>query len=433
MLLSVSIGGHNAPWKFSGSKDFETWISDLPWLRSGGLCVIHTDGAAMADDLYSAVSHSIRTVHHDEGPLIIRRVFCDRSASPLQAILAELEISQSLGPFEAKAPLLASLRDRKAVFVLEEAEALETSAWDAFVGTLEHFGKSSPPIPLCVVVLDTRRVVYSQPVCDFSKGRPTHEVLTGDALQGEGPLWSAYMHQRIAWEAGGSLSYAKQLSDISSSILVGDDESFESLLTQASVDAGKRQGISTELLSYLKSMEASRSAAQSNSVILLGKGLLWRPLGGQSLRIVPWASRYLLTLTTVNSKWIWSLRNNLICGPLASEILVVCLHAESQIRTDLHGLGNINDSGDAANSQDRFIRGGDDYVRYPKAHPAPPNRPEDIWAFASLGETLRACPPQQRNPANKSVLHMRNCVSHGHYVAWSHVKLASNALRIFCS
>ena len=433
MLLSVSIGGYNAPWKFSGSKAFETWIAELPWLRSGGLCVIHTDGAAMSDDLYSAVSHSIRAVHHDEGPLMIRRVFSDRSESPLGAILSELEIDHSLGPFEAKAPLLAGLRDRKAVFVLEETEALESAVWDEFVATLEHFSKSSPPIPLCVVVFDSRKVVYSQPVCDFSKGRPAHEVLTGDAIQGEGLMWSAYLHQRIAWEAGGSLSYAKQLSSNCSSIVVGDDESLESLLTQVAVDEGKHQRISVELISYLDSMKGSRSAATANSYILLEKDLLWRPLGGQSLRIVPWASRYLLTLSTANPKWVWSLRNNLICGPLASEILVVCLHAESQIRTDLHGLGNRHDCGDAEISQNRFLHGCDDYVRYPKAHPAPPNRPEDIWAFASLGETLRACPPQSRNHANQAVQHLRNCVSHGHYVAWSHVKLASTALRIFCT
>jgi hypothetical protein len=315
---------------------------------------------------------------------------------------------------------------------MEETEELDGEVWDAFVSTLEYFSKMSPPVQLCAVIFDSRKVVYCQPSCDFSKGRPTHAVLTSEAIQTVGQLWPAYLHHRIAWEAGGNLSYAKHLSESCSHIAQGDDDLLESALTKVSAEVGDQQGIKAALVGYLNSLEVSRTGAVSISSSLLEKGLLWRPLGGQSLRIVPWASRYLLSSLASKPKWVWSLRNNLVCGPLASEILVICLHAESQIRTDLHGHEDIDNCADAERNQSRFLNVKDDYVQYPKAHPAPPIHKEDVWAFASLGETLNACPAQPKNYANWAVLHLRNCVSHGHYVNWAHVQHASNALRSFC-
>ena len=110
-----------------------------------------------------------------------------------------------------------------------------------------------------------------------------------------------------------------------------------------------------------------------------------------SLHVVPWAARALLAMPGLPKKQVWALRHNLVCAPLAGEILSLCLQFESQIQTRLHGRQDRSKILDQTiANQDRFKSGSDDFVVYPRAFPATPSSEDDVWAFGSLGESLKS-------------------------------------------
>jgi hypothetical protein len=84
-------------------------------------------------------------------------------------------------------------------------------------------------------------------------------------------------------------------------------------------------------------------------------------------------------------------------------------------------------------NQQRFVDGQAHAMLYPQAHPARPDRDEDVWAFASLGETLNLVPSlsKDKSDAYWRIAHLRNSIAHGHYVCWIHIKQATAAIRRF--
>ena len=85
----------------------------------------------------------------------------------------------------------------------------------------------------------------------------------------------------------------------------------------------------------------------------------------------------------------------------------------------------------ARDSFERFKRGNDQFVSYPTKYPAPPSRLKDAWAFATLGEVLRASPSGAVADLFFDILRLRNAIAHGHYVGWAHIKHAWQQLRRF--
>ena len=164
---------------------------------------------------------------------------------------------------------------------------------------------------------------------------------------------------------------------------------------------------------------------------LFAQQLLWRPPALNGLHIVPWASRSLLAHSALPRKYVWGMRHQLVCAPLAGEILSLCLKFESQILVRLHGRrGTRMVSSDALNSQDKFKRGEDRFVVYPWAFPARPTEPDDAWAFATLGENLNSSTSGSR-PMYNNTRQLRNAIAHGHYVNWRHVDWARQLLESF--
>jgi hypothetical protein len=151
-----------------------------------------------------------------------------------------------------------------------------------------------------------------------------------------------------------------------------------------------------------------------------------------SFHIVPWAARALLAIPGLPKDQVWTLRHHLVCAPIAGEILSLCLQFESQIQTKLYGRQDPSKVPDKAiENQDRFKSGDDDFVIYPSAFPASPTSNDDIWAFASLGESLCSCPAKAVPDLYWNTLRLRNAIAHGHYVGWHHVSKALKMLRYF--
>jgi hypothetical protein len=346
-------------------------------------------------------------------------------------------LDPTISPFEARDKISTCLLDRSFLLVFIEAAPVDPNDWEEMVNLLEYYRKSTKPVCLSAVVIDVRGAVRSEPTCDFLNGRPTHHVLSDvSSTMDEGQIWSAYLHHRAAWEAGGCLSYAMSLGSNLERCNVGDDESVEmGFQTLANQHLASHPG--RQLLCELPGLMAfgqrpDQSLLRSLQAELFALNLLWRPPSMNSLHVIPWAARAMLGLPRVTRRQVWALRHHLVCAPIAGEILSLCLRFECQIQTNLHGQQDRSKiSSQTFANQDRFKSGRDDSVVYPRAFPASPTAEDDIWAFASLGESLRSCPEAAVPDVYWQTLRLRNAIAHGHYVGWQHVRKALRMLRYF--
>ena len=438
MLLEISIAGYASHWTFRGSRTFSTWAEARPWLREGGLCVVRTESSQVGELVIPFICRTVHGANGGESRLDIRRLEVGGQAgTPTRALLREFELDPTISPFEARDKIRACLLDRSFLFVFIEAARVDPSDWEEIVSLLEYYRKSTNPVCLSAVVIDGRGAVRSEPICDFLNGRPTHHVLADvSSTMDEGQLWPAYLHHRAAWEAGGCLSYAMSLGSNLARGNAGDDEEVEvALQTHANEHFAGHAG--RQLLCELAGLGAGgerpdQGRLRSLQAELFALHLLWRPPSMNSLHVVPWAARALLAIPRIPKKQVWELRHHLVCAPMAGEILSLCLQFESQIQTNLHGRRDRDKiANQTVANQDRFRSGGDDCVIYPRAFPALPITADDVWAFASLGESLKSCPTVAVPDLYWQTLRLRNAIAHGHYVGWPHVRKALRMLRYF--
>ena len=408
-------------------------------VKTRGLCVIRTESADVADLVIPSVRRAVHGANSGEARLDVRRLEVGGEAgTPTQALLRDFGLDPAISPFEARDKIRACLLDRSFVLVFVEVAPVDLNDWEAIVGLLEYYRKSTNPVRLSAVVIDSRGTVRSEPVCDFLNGHPTHHVLSEvSSTMEEGLHWPAYVHHRAAWEAGGCLSYATSVgSELTRGGAAGDDAAVEVVL-QAHANERLVGHTGRQLLFEMVGLGSggtrpSQTRLKGLQADLLAIGLLWRPPSISSLHMVPWAARALLAMSGLPRKQVWALRHHLICAPVAGEILSLCLQFESQIQTNLHGRqdrGMLSDQTIA--NQDRFKAGRDDFIVYPPAFPALPDTADDVWAFASLGESLKSCPVDAVPDPYWKTLRLRNAIAHGHYVGWPHIRMALRMLRYF--
>ncbi len=438
MQLEISSAGYASNWTFRGSRTFSTWAEAKPWSHEGGLCVIRTESTDVADLVIPSIRRAVHGANSGEARLDVRRLEVGGEAgTPTQALLRDFELDQTISPFEARDKIRACLLDRSFVLVFVEVAPVDVGDWEAIVGLLEYYRKSTNPARLSAVVIDSRGVVRSEPVCDFLNGRPTHYVLSEvSSTMDEGLHWPAYLHHRAAWEAGGCLSYATSVGSELPRGAAGDDEAIEVAL-QAHANDHLLGHAGRQLLCELVGL-GSGGARPSPTRLrglqgdLLAMSLMWRPPSMSSLHVVPWAARALLAMPGLPRKQVWALRHHLVCSPVAGEILSLCLRFESQIQTKLHGRQDCGKlSAQTISNQNRFKSGSDDFIVYPRAFPALPDTADDVWAFASLGENLKSCPVGAVPDLYWDTLRLRNAIAHGHYVGWPHIRMALRMLRYF--
>lgn len=438
MQPEILIAGYASNWTFRGSRTFSAWAEAKPWSHEGGLCILRTESAEIADLVIPSVRRTVHGANSGDTRLDVRLLEVGGEAgTPTQALIRDFELDPAISPFEARDKIRACLLDRSFVLVFVEVAPVELNDWEATVSLLEYYRKSTNPVRLSAVVIDSRGAVRSEPVCDFLNGRPTHHILSEVSSTMEVALhWPAYLHHRAAWEAGGSLSYATSVGSELIRGAAGDDEAVEVAL-QAHANDRFLGNAGRQLLYELVGLGSggarpSPSRLRGIQADLLAMSLMWRPPSMSSLHVVPWAARALLAMPGLPRKQVWALRHYLVCAPVAGEILSLCLQFESQIQTNLHGRqdrGRLLDQTIA--NQDRFKSGRDDFVIYPRAFPAVPDTADDVWAFASLGESLKSCPVGAVPDLYRQTLRLRNAIAHGHYVGWPHIRMALRMLQYF--
>jgi hypothetical protein len=431
MRVDLELAGCRTAWRFQGSATLQVWLDQRPWMEQGGLCVVRAPADRFTlDQLVIAIRKAAYAANEDVGYFTVRVVPCGAGAgTPREALMRHFDLAPNTPPMAAREPIRLKLSDRRQLLVFVEEGPVSADDWDAFIALCEHYRKAAHAVPLAVVALDTRAQLTCEPVCHFTTGYADGQVLADAAETGDAILWARYLHMRAWWDSGGAVPHAWALSRRMIEIKVGDDHLVEKALQEYALE----QADCPEALPLLRSwLEVKRApAAVDVEATLLGSGLLWRPPGMRGLQVVPRIARVLLVRSPLSESNILRLRPNVICAPLVNELLSLCLFLESRIRLRLSGRGDISRlSEETVRRHAAFCRGNDRQTHYPEDHPSPPSRDADVWAFASLGEVLRCCPPGATSDPDREVRDLRNGLAHGHYVAWWHCTKAINVLRL---
>ena len=431
MRLEVGLGNVTSAWSYPGSLTLQNWLEARPWQRAGGLCVVRTELAAR-EIAFRSIRRAAHAVHADDGIFSVKLVECGGVAgTPQAALMRHFQLTRA--PMESVDALRLSLRDAKQLLVFVEQEHVDVREWERFIALTEHLGKSAKVVPLAIAVLDSRSILAHEPTCNFHAGHADLQVFSGANTLDDLDVWARYVYLRVWWDTGGCVERAFALSQHCASVAVGDDEGFEQVLQAFALNTTRCHKAWPRLQSMHATAQGPQTPARGATEVeaeLLDARFLWRPPGLQSLRVVPVAARALLAERSLPETHRWSLRSTLVCSPLVSECLGLCQFFETQIRARLYGRDDPSRLPSTVNDRLReFQSGATDYVRYPSDHPAPPNRPQDVLAFASFGETLQSCPRPAVSDPDRSVQHLRNCMAHGHYVTWWHCQLILQLLR----
>lgn len=433
MHIEVNLGGCNAFWHFQGSATFQSWLERRPWMKDGGICVIRSRAAnAAAGPLIPAIRRGAHAVQEDNGYLTVRVVSCGGAAgTPQQALMRHFGLDPDMRPVEARDLIRERLLDRRQLLIMQDEEEVDLYDWERFLALTEHYLKAAVPVPLAIVVIDTRAKLTYEPVCHFDTGYARPQVLADAAIVDDPTIWSRYVHMRAWWDAAGSMAQASALTSRLAAVGVGRDETVEDALQTFAEELWPTYKQSGSLLHQW--LDSGRRPAPTHvEAELLNRGLLWRPPGMQGLQVVPSVGRSVLKQPSLPETGVWHLRPAIVCAPLAAELLSLCLLLENRIRLRLSGRGDIGKlKGETKSRHQKFCEGNDLQTYYPARHPAPPSKPSDVWAFASLGETLNSCLPSLVSDIDRGVKDLRNGLAHGHYVGWWHCEQAMKVLRMW--
>lgn len=431
MKFEIELGGITSAWTYTGSLTFQNWLSERRWQTSGGLCVVRIEPAAR-DIAFNSIRSAAHAVHCDDGEFCVKLIPCGGAAgTPQAALMRHFQLNRS--PVEAAESLRLSLRSVKQLVVFFEQDPVDADEWERFMALSEHLSKSTKAIPLAIVVLDGRSVLSQEPICVYQAGHADLQIFSGSTALSDDDIWARYVYLRSWWDAGGCFERASALWKHCSSVNPGDDERLEAVLQSYALSTVSSHAAWSKLKSRHGIVGGAQASVQSTLAIgteLLDARFLWRPPGLQSLHVVPLAARALLAEQGLPESYRWSLRSALVCSPLAAECLNLCQFFETQIRSRLHGRDDLSKLPSAVDDRQREFQDGlTEYVRYPTLHPAPPDRPQDLLAFASFGEALSSCPRSAVSDADRSVQYLRNSLAHGHYITWWHCQLALKQLR----
>jgi hypothetical protein len=422
---AITLGGHRAPWAFHGSAALASWLGARPWIEGGGLAFVRCGGPNAADFLAEALRGATHGADAGASELRLMPLETGRAPFGFSTCLADtlgLPAPERLRTFAEKVGEALEGRTRLFIGRLDTAPSVNFISEAAELKDLLTKLPSQPALTM-IVIYQGEGLLHSALTFDFTSGRPIESVLAPLETIGAGQ-WSAYLHHRLAWECAGNLelalAWAGELAIDSLSQRAGDDEALEAALGQASdsrfttLDEPVRQA----WLDF---------ATESKPMPPTEMGGRWQPQPGDTPRPQPWLARSLLRAGALGASR-WQLRDCLSCHPLATAILIRCLELEASLRTRhsptlLRRGHTLTERTREAHQQ--FLEGRNSTLIYPQNHPAPPNHPDDVWLFASLGEVVTALSGILVSATARSyrdLVGLRNGLAHGHHPGWAQLE-----------
>lgn len=419
MRIDIPLAEVILPWRFKDGAVLGDWVQEAGWHEASRVWVVRAADPVSADFFIEAIGRSCDLAERSHNG-------ARRYALATQQVMAmgfEAALAATLGLDPDQPPLerATAVAFEAAVrphlcFVPPLSEAGPTLRGDveAFV---ELVRKLDPLAKLTVMLFDTPTRPLGGRCLDFVDGWPSvnSDLITAPEMR----LWPVYLHQRIAWEAGGSIFRSKVIEQAvaAAGVSTGDDTGFEAVLdAQAGrlvedTQAAEFDTTVTRLMAGEQCDEAVRSA-------------FWQPSHGTGLLPRPWFARAMLQ-KNLNHPYAEFLRNAIVCLPMAQELLAACSLMETKVRARIRLPPQPDPESPCVDAWQRSLKPGSvERSLFPAAGPSVPT---SAWEFASFGEYLTN---QVVKSATTRWYHelriLRNHLAHGHHVGWNAVKMTKS-------
>lgn len=403
MNIPVELAGDLRRWRTLDGEQISRWVQSGPWFNEPRRLVVRAPVDLMPY-FVEVVRAEVRgsrewgeTVRVDE---LSSSTTAD-SFSRLVSFWMDVEAPNLRVLVEA----LGRLTDaHPRLFIVCLAETVSVPLWlDDAQRVLDVYSKTTedPAVGLLVIV----------GARDLPAGSVRADVAWPADGAGAGPRerWWAYVHERVAWHAAGSLDVVASTAPRLVGLQDGDDHGLEDAL-----DDQARDVVGSLDLALRDRLQDDLKPATNNPALCLPAGLLGP--GVQVARPAPWLARGLLLLKPDHPRrrFLLSLRT---CRPLANRLLGRCMDLEQDARDRLllHPPGREAPSN--AVEQAQRLRTDEHHLEH-QLSPRGRSPNKEAWDVADFNSVIRLEPDHRVRRQLHRLRKIRNALAHGGEVGW---------------
>lgn len=413
MRFVVRLGGVSLPWRFRDSDRLGEWLDHRPWTQWGQRPSVEAIRLACPTDaplLMSAIQMAVAAA--DRGFANARAEMLDADAIAAGGLRTGWAHHFNIPDASSDGVLAEALRretaSRPTLWLVPPLPTVPERLLPATEQWLHLLGKLKPGIRAGVLFFDTPVAMVCDRPYEFVVGQPVthHDLLHTDASH----LWAHYVHRRIAWEAGGNLSYAQHLSQCVETEYVRphDDHHLEKVFNEQAHRHWQQYAPASQegLIAHLQNQRTLPPTT-------LPSEAFWCPHFARGRVPVPWLARALLMQQPTEY-----LRRALLCWPIIHELLAACFFIETHIREQLCLPAEPRENAD---SHSHWLNYQGQHSLTAKLQPMHAyTEPRGPWSFASFGELLDHDTTQSPDRSWwHEVREMRNHLAHGHHAGWA--------------
>lgn len=409
MPVAVTVGASTWGWRLEGEDAVDAWMRRRPWQGPGSVLAAQVPQAFTGLDEY--LGRAAHAADSATSALRIAHLRIEHHVDLRTALTMWMNIAAC--PRRAFMQALADDLTIRPTLFFVTAEANVDAALDAATEMVELIAKVGAGRGPAIVLLHHVSQAPLRGTCRLERGWPSGlaaECLTRPIAD----VWRAYLHLRIAWETAGNVDDAYACDELQPANLpVGDDQGLERLLSEFA-----RRQLARMPPSECRTWK-DPSVAPGARPTVFGRE---EPTGGRHTPY-PWLARALLLEASPRSGKR-ALRAELVCRPLAEQVLMTCFLVETRLRGKIPDMVAGTPPADALAAFEKFRTAISlEAEIYPANHPAPP---ADVWDFASMGAILPLVSNISSNTRRlfDCTRRLRNAIAHGHHVGWQALLLA---------
>ena len=401
MSIELVVGAWTQRWMSLGLSDLSLWLRGRPWSNQGSLHVARAP-TGIPGHARTIIEQELRALYGGDVWLVeldssngssLERQIRDWSGVEPHSIRDLAEALRPICELQARLFLVALPPERPFEGWLDEAR-----------GFLDRLSKAGPGAVIGVLVLPGAGGYNST---RLELAWPLLEVRTSTFSP-----WGTYLHERIAWHAGGDIDTAEEVAETVPVIQAGQDMALEKALDHHSQRRMARLPTGIRDMARVDAVAAAASADLLLHPMIPGAGSLPRP--------VPWLARAAL-LARPDHPQRSLLHATIACRPLTARLLGRLIDLEGHLRDQLTRTARLPRPSDdlerrfyqaiAPHSVDRLL---DPLSRRPMDSP---------WDFAGYGDLLdllRAGDSRSRALIEARLL--RNALAHGSAASWDAIQ-----------
>lgn len=395
MNLDVQVGARARTWRLLQAESYLRWLGEKPWAARGGVLGLRIP-RHLQQSVLDALRDAVPAIERD-GPIWEA---IDARDGQLQAALRRWLVSSVASVRELVSEMASLCNATPRLLVVNVAKQSLSSCLNEARQLVDVAQKIPERCALSFLLLSDEAGESTASMCGAWP-----EVSTRS--NSEDLLWSEYLHERVAWHAGGDLEIVCEVAEELGEPRLHDEVSLERILE---ADAVRRWGA---IDNQIRSALASRLDVLGNHLQL--RHSEFAPGASRRQRPVPWLAHALLRVVPQHVAWR-QLRAAYACQTLSMRVLGRCIDLEARVCDGLQvALATATPPDGVQGHFDCYSL----EHRFSLVPLMPPNapRPRDLWDVAGFGAVIMHSAASSRAKLHR-LRALRNHLAHGGPAGW---------------